>query len=180
MERWDICNIDRQKTGRTMVRGEKMAKDDYHLVAHVCLFNEQGEMLIQQRSANKSTWANRWDLTVGGSALSGETSRDAAARELKEELGVEYDFSCCRPNLTMQFDHGDRGFDDIFLIDFTPEQFCLQSEEVQAVRWASREEILCAIRDGSFAPYHEELISLLFALRGRWSSATELYEEEPT
>ena len=93
MERWDIYNIDRQKTGRTMIRGEKMARDDYHLVAHVCLFNERGEMLIQQRSANKSTWANRWDLTVGGSALSGETSRDAAQRELREELGVEYDFS---------------------------------------------------------------------------------------
>jgi len=142
-------------------------------VAHVCLFNERGEMLIQQRSANKSTWANRWDLTVGGSALSGEASRDAAQRELREELDVEYDFSDCRPNLTMQFDHDDRGFDDIYLIDFTPEQFCLQPEEVQAVRWASRDEILEAIRDGSFAPYHEDLIRLLFALRGRWSSATE-------
>ena len=173
MERWDIYNIDRQKTGRTMIRGEKMARDDYHLVAHVCLFNERGEMLIQQRSANKSTWANRWDLTVGGSALSGETSRDAAQRELREELGVEYDFSDRRPNLTMQFDHGDRGFDDIYLIDFTPEEFHLQEEEVQAVRWAGREEILAAIRDGSFAPYQEDLIGLLFALRGHWSSATE-------
>ena len=175
MERWDLYNMDREKTGRTVARGKALERDEFHLVVHVCLFNNQGEMLIQQRSAGKSTWPNRWDITVGGSALSGETSRDAAARELMEELGIEYDFTNRRPNLTMQFDHGDQGFDDIYCIDFDaePTTLHLQQDEVQAVKWASKEEILSAIRDGSFVSYHESLIGLLFALRGRWGSVTK-------
>jgi NADH pyrophosphatase NudC (nudix superfamily) len=41
----------------------------------------------------------------------------------------------------------------------------LQESEVQAVRWATEEEILQMLEDGLFIPYHPSLISLLFALR---------------
>ena len=40
-------------------------------------------------------------------------------------------------------------------------------EEVQAVRWAEKEEILAMIDAGTFIPYHKPLIELLFAMRER-------------
>lgn len=82
MEIWDLYTKDRIKTEETMVRGEKITKGFYRLVVHVCIFNSQGEMLIQQRQLFKSSWPNMWDVTVGGSAISGDTSQSAAEREV--------------------------------------------------------------------------------------------------
>ena len=73
MELWEVYDKDRQKKGRTMVRGGKIAANDYHLVVHICIFNSKGEMLIQQRQPFKHGWSNLWDVTVGGSALAYET-----------------------------------------------------------------------------------------------------------
>lgn len=41
----------------------------------------------------------------------------------------------------------------------------LQQEEVQAVRWCGKQEIVQMIEDGRFIPYHKSLIELLFAMR---------------
>lgn len=82
MELWDIYNRDKTKTNKTMVRGEKFEKGACHLVVHACIFNSKDEMLIQQRQPFKSGWPNMWDITVGGSALSGESSQTAIEREL--------------------------------------------------------------------------------------------------
>ena len=46
MELWDLYTKDREKTGKTMIRGAKMPADLYHLVVHVCIFNSSGEMLV--------------------------------------------------------------------------------------------------------------------------------------
>jgi isopentenyldiphosphate isomerase len=88
-EQWDIYDESRQKTGRTMNRGEHIP-GAYHLVVHVCLFSAAGKMLIQQRQPFKEGFPNLWDLTVGGSALAGETSRQAAVRETAEEIGYSW------------------------------------------------------------------------------------------
>ncbi|MBQ8513301.1 MAG: hypothetical protein IJ497_11850 [Clostridia bacterium] len=59
------------------------------------------------------------------------------------------------------------GFDDIYLIEknVVLSELHLQPEEVQAAKWADRDEILAMIDDGSFIPYHKSLIELLFFMR---------------
>ncbi len=89
MELWDIYDKDRVKTGKTMVRGAEFAPDSYHMVVHVCIFNSKGEMLIQQRQPFKEGFPNLWDITVGGSATMGDSSQDAAEREVFEEIGLK-------------------------------------------------------------------------------------------
>ena len=84
MEIWDLYDKDRIKTGETMVRVSKFKENTYHLVVHVCIFNLEGKMLIQQRQPFKDGWPNMWDITVGGSAVSGDTSQLAAEREVYE------------------------------------------------------------------------------------------------
>src|SRR5690606_20150891 len=93
MELWDVYDKNRNLTGRTMKRGSTFKEGDYHLIIHVCIFNSKNEMLIQQRQPWKKGWPNMWDITVGGSALSGETSTGAAERETFEEIGYKIDLS---------------------------------------------------------------------------------------
>ncbi|MGX9134851.1 NUDIX hydrolase [Rummeliibacillus sp. JY-2-4R] len=164
MELWDVYDINRNKTNRTWARGEKLQLGDFHLVIHVCIFNSNGDMLIQQRQFCKEGWPNMWDLTVGGSAITGDTSQTAAQRELYEELGLKLDFLQIRPHLTINFENG---FDDIYLIEENVHlhTLTLQYEEVQNVKWASKEEILAMIKKGEFIPYYESLIQFLFDSR---------------
>jgi isopentenyldiphosphate isomerase len=176
MELLDLYTADREKTGRTMVRGEPTPAGFYRLVVHVCIFNPEGQMLIQQRQPFKKGWSNLWDISVGGSAVSGDSSRSAAERETFEELGLSVDLSDVRPTLTVHWEHG---FDDYYVltqsVDLTALR--LQAEEVQAVRWASKDEILQMIDDGRFIPYEKSLIELLFFRRDHRSSHTR---EDPT
>ncbi|MBP3914859.1 NUDIX domain-containing protein [Clostridium sp.] len=164
MEIWDLYTKDRIKTEETMVRGEKITKGFYRLVVHVCIFNSQGEMLIQQRQPFKSSWPNMWDVTVGGSAISGDTSQSAAEREVYEEIGYKLSLDGIRPALTINFEDG---FDDMYLIkkDIEISDLYLQYEEVKAVKLASKEEILKMIDEETFIPYHKSLIELLFFMK---------------
>ena len=171
MEVFDLYTADRQKTDRTMVRGERTPEGYYRLVVHVCIFHPDGRMLIQQRQPFKQGWSNFWDVSVGGSAVAGDTSRSAAERETREELGLVLDLQEVRPSLTIHWEHG---FDDFYLLTMPVDlsSLHLQEEEVQAVRWASREEILKMIGDGTFIPYDKSLVELLFFRRNHRSSVT--------
>ena len=76
----DLYTVDREPTGKTAVRGEVHEKDTYRMVVHVCIFNSKGEMLIQKRADNIERWPSFWDISVGGGASAGDTSRRAAER----------------------------------------------------------------------------------------------------
>jgi len=166
VELWDVYDQDRIKQNRTMIRGQQFSEGDYHLVVHVCIFNSEGQMLIQQRQPFKEGWSNYWDFTVGGSATAGDNSRTAAQRELFEEIGLSIDFAQLRPFLTVNFSHG---FDDFYLIEHEVDldKLVLQYDEVQQVKWATKEEIISLVRCGQFIPYYESLIHLLFDMRKR-------------
>ncbi|MBR2414554.1 MAG: NUDIX domain-containing protein [Clostridia bacterium] len=161
-EKWDLLDADRIPTGEVFDRKGTIIPGQLHTVVHICIFNENNELLVQHRVNNKACWGGKWDLSAGGSALSGETSRQAAHREVKEELGLDIDFNNRRPHLTVNFDCG---FDDNYIVrvqDLDLSALILQKEEVQNVRFAPLDEILAMIEDGSFVPYRKNYIRLLF------------------
>lgn len=172
MELFDLYTANREKTGRTMVRGESTPEGFYRMVVHVCIFDPEGRMLIQQRQPFKRGWPNLWDISVGGCAVSGDSSQSAAERETREELGLAIDLKDARPTLTIHFEDG---FDDIYVLTMPVDlsSLKLQYEEVQAVRWAPKDEILRMIDDGRFIPYEKSLIELLFFRRDHRSSHTK-------
>lgn len=95
---------------------------------------------------------------------------------MKRELGIArcglaIDLENIRPSLTIHFEHG---FDDIYILTQPVDlsSLHLQHEEVQAVRWASKDEILRMIDDGTFIPYEKSLIELLFFRKDHRSSHT--------
>lgn len=164
MELWDIYDDERKKTGKTMVRGQAFEAGANHLVIHVCIFNAKNEMLIQQRQSFKQGWPNLWDVSLGGSALAGENSREAAQREAFEELGLRLDLEGVKPQVCVTFEHG---FDDFYLVEqeVCLEELKLQQSEVQAVRWASREEVLHLLETKEFLPFCRSFIQWLFDCR---------------
>lgn len=167
MEIWDTYDRNRVITADKMIRGEAFDNGQLHMIVHLCLFDSNERILIQQRQADKAGWADMWDISVGGSALSGETSQAAIKRETKEELGSEIDFEEVRPHLTINYDHG---FDDIYIIhkNIAIEDLSLQEEEVQAAKWATKDEILDMISKGYFIPYFPNFIELLFESRNQY------------
>ena len=169
MERFDLYDSRRRFTGRTIARGEDVPDGLRRLVVHVCVFNDKGEMLIQQRQSFKEGWPNLWDVSVGGGVQAGETTQQAARRELQEELGLEFDFENETPMLTTTFR---KGFDDLYIIHLEPDldTLRLQPEEVQAVRWAGRDEVLAMIDSGTFIPYSRPFMEYVFFRHDHWGN----------
>ena len=89
-ELWDVYTIDRKKNGKICARGEQenLLKDEFHLWVMVWIKNpETGKYLVSQRSADKDTDPLKWE-TVAGHSIAGDTSLDAALREVFEEVGI--------------------------------------------------------------------------------------------
>lgn len=59
-----------------------------HRAISVFLFNDKGELLLQQRSAQKIVGAGQWANTCCGNVRPGETYEECAYRRLQEELGI--------------------------------------------------------------------------------------------
>ena len=169
VEKWDAYTVDRVKLSKTVISDEELKTDEYRIVIGGCIFNKKNQMLIQKRQSTKKTWANMWDISVSGSAISGETSAEAAQREIKEELGLDFSLKGQLPQLSVSFT---KGFEDYYLIeeDVNINEVVLQVEEVQDVKWATLEEIRKMMEIGDFIPYHEHLISLLFEMKTTYGS----------
>ena len=69
-------------------RGEVHGNNLLHRAVHVLLFNGEGELFLQKRSRFKDRHPGVWDSSAAGHVDAGEEYDDAAARELREELGV--------------------------------------------------------------------------------------------
>ncbi|MBX7244845.1 MAG: NUDIX domain-containing protein [Candidatus Sumerlaeaceae bacterium] len=61
-----------------------------HRAVHVLVFDAEGLLIIQQRSQLKDTFPLHWEC-VGGHLSPGEYYREAAFREVEEELGIRAD-----------------------------------------------------------------------------------------
>ena len=53
MEIIDLYDKDRQALNETAERGSELPKGRYRLVVHLCIFNDNDEMLIQKRQTTK-------------------------------------------------------------------------------------------------------------------------------
>ena len=162
MEILDIYDKYRMKTGMTYPRNQEIPKGGLRLIIHILIFNDKGELLIQQRADSKKM-GGLWDISCGGACQAGEDSWQGARRELAEELGIDFDFSNLRPILTANFD---KGFDDFYIVrkNIDIKDLKLQEEEVKDARWASRYEVFDLYTKGLFVRYKKSYLDLLFDL----------------
>jgi len=59
-----------------------------HRAVHILIFDQTGDLYLQQRSRWKDRHSLKWDSSAAGHVAAGESYDDTARRELKEELGV--------------------------------------------------------------------------------------------
>lgn len=63
-----------------------------HLAFMAFVIVPPGEILLTQRSKNKSLWPLHWDASTISHVLPGETVEKAANRRGREELGIDVEF----------------------------------------------------------------------------------------
>lgn len=145
MEFFDLYSENRQPLGRRVLRGEPIPQGAYHIVVQVMTINRKGEILLTQRVPQKTS-GGKWECS-GGCAVSGETSRSAAIRELYEETGIRAFESELYLEWTMTTDSMLRDF-YILVKDVPLRSLHLQAAEVCAAKWVTYERLCEMVRLG--------------------------------
>jgi len=87
-ECFDVVNENDEIIGKAK-RSECHEKNLIHRAAIIFIFNDKGKLLLQKRSKFKDLYKSYWTGSASGHVDSGESYKDAAKRELKEELGIK-------------------------------------------------------------------------------------------
>lgn len=126
-------------------RTEAYTKGLPHRSVHALIRNSAGQYLLQQRSHDKPTWPDKWDLSAGETLRGTETFLAGLRRGVEEELGITlneepeilHDRYYCEYEWPPYKVYG---IITLFRFEYDG-QVALTDGEVQATRWASPSEI---------------------------------------
>ena len=182
-EQFDITDERGFPTGKTVSRSKAHEKGILHRTAHTWIVRKNGDsyqVLLQKRSADKDSFPSMYDTSSAGHILAGDTPLETAARELKEELGIEIKQDCefkligkFRIKYEKEF-HGKMFRDNevafVYIYDEPVDEtkLVLQDNEVENVKWFDVEEVYegCVHRDGTFCVPMEGLELIMKYLKG--------------
>lgn len=138
MEYFDVIDINRKPLNKVKARGEQLEENEYNVGVEAWILNSKREVLITQRSKNKSH-SNLWECP-GGCSIAGESSLQTLKREMEEEIGIDISNIDVKYVDTKLYK---KQFVDIytFNIDIDITKLKLQEEEVQDAKWVSIEEL---------------------------------------
>jgi isopentenyl-diphosphate delta-isomerase len=109
-----------------------------HRAISIIIFNDKGEMLIQQRALKKYHWAGIWSNTCCTHPRKNESFRAAAERRLFEELGfrttLKEEFHFIYKALDKESGLTEHEYDTVFTGTFNS-SFEFNKDEIQAVEW---------------------------------------------
>ncbi len=151
MELRDLYNSKRILTGEVIKKEEDVPPGRYYITVVVFIENSKGEFLLQKRALKKD---GRW-ATTGGHPVSGESSLEGIVTEIKEELGQTVNQNELTLFKTIMTEDD---FVDLYYMkkNININDIILQEEEVEDIKWATREEIEQLIEDDKFSKSHEE------------------------
>ncbi len=114
-----------------------------HRAANIFVFDSEGRMLLQKRSASKDEYPLCYTSSASGHLNAGETYDEAAPRELEEELGL-------RSPLTMvaKFNGGPHSANEhtVLYKTVTDEAPTLHPEEIESAAFFDLDQIAEMIR----------------------------------
>lgn len=137
MELVDVVDINSNYTGEVVTREEAQKRKLGHWEVIIIIINDKRQVLLQKRSANKKYYPNKWAL-CSGLVISKESVDEAAIRELKEEIGVDFSFNDLNVldsnlNLTRFYYVKCNESEDFFTI---------QESELSCVKWFDLDEVI--------------------------------------
>ena len=151
MEKRDLYDENKILTGETIYKGQEVTIGRYYITVVVFIQNDKNEFLIQKRVAKKD---GKW-ATTGGHPVSGETSKQGIITEIKEELGINVIENNIILFKTLKTEDD---FVDIYYLkeNINIDKIKIQEDELEDVKWASKQEIEKLIENGQFSESHTE------------------------
>lgn len=142
MELVDIVDENNKLTGQVEERWVAYNNGLWRRTVSCWIMNENGDVLLQKRTANKLRNPNKWAKT-GGQVDSGETVEEAIFREVKEELGIEIPKNQIKViDIHKSDGKGKRfSYNFIFIVNYKIDDYVLQKEEVAEVKYFTIEEM---------------------------------------
>lgn len=146
MELWDAYNSSFVKIEDvTLVRGEPIPKDIFHLVCDVLVKHADGTFLLMKRDPQKH-FGGMWEATAGGSALAGENPLQCAIRELKEETGI-ISTNLVEVGREVSDETHSIYVEFLCITDWEKDNISLQKGETVDYKWVSKDKLLAMKRD---------------------------------
>ena len=149
-EQIDVLNEDGSPAGFACGRSRVHAEGLWHRTVHIWAFNGEGKILFQLRSRVKENNPGLLDTSCAGHISAGDSSVNAAVRELREELGIvkssrdlEYLFEAKHESVLNGGTYLDNEFYDVYkvmLSDAEAKSLKPQPGEVDGFVWLTREE----------------------------------------
>jgi isopentenyldiphosphate isomerase len=165
-EKIDVLNDRGLMTGEVVWKSEAHRLGLWHQCFHCWIASPKipsggPYLFVQRRVAEKETWPDRLDVTVGGHLGAGEEALEGGLREIKEELGLQVaagDLTLLGTRrVELEIPAGiDREFQEVFLLvrSLSPNALRLQKEEVAAVARLRLADVE-ALCEGSEVPAEE-------------------------
>ena len=155
-EYFDTYDINMNKVDFVWERGKKYPSSLYHIVVSVLLINKEQKILVTLRNPSK-THPLCYEITTG-SVLKGETPRQGAVREVKEEVGIDL-----KESDLIEF--GRAAIDDMHVlayvafIDFDESHIILDENEVIDYTLLTFNEFAQIIEHKDFHPLNRKIIN---------------------
>ncbi len=145
----DIVSETGEPTGKVALKSEAHKQGWFHNTIHLWLYTKKGEILLQQRSHKKSIYPLLWDVSAAGHIDAGESFKNAAIRETREELGLTISKNDLikigvhkHPNSYANGAIKDNEFHQVYIAELKVKinQLVPQEEEVEAIKLVSFKE----------------------------------------
>lgn len=149
-EYWDLLDEQGNDTGVRMLRGEKQPHNSWHGVVGIVIQNNIGELLFIKRAATKEQYPSMWEH-IGGCIVSGETPKEAAYREVYEEIGI----SISEENLVLVdtfFEKTAYVYTFYIQKDINIEKCLLQKNEVDNIKWVDLKDVSVYLESEEISP----------------------------
>lgn len=128
-----------------------------HRAFSLFIFNDKGELLLQQRAAGKRLWPLYWSNSCCSHPRAGETMDFAVARRLEQELGMSADLSFVY-KFQYQASFNEEGSEhelcSVYLGRSKTEP-TMNTTEIEAFRWISPADLTAALASNpeQFTPW---------------------------
>lgn len=168
----DIVTEDNQLTGRSELKSMAHREGLWHRAAHVWIYNDQKEILLQKRAAKKELFPDVWDFSVGGHVCAGESVITSAVREVEEEIGVcitseELTLIAIRKASNTYDTLKNNEFYYVYILhkNVRIDNIVKQETEVADVRWFAPKDVMQLFKDGELLPhegtYWKDMVALI-------------------
>jgi isopentenyl-diphosphate Delta-isomerase len=168
MELFDIFHEDGSPANYSTSRTIAHQKGLWHRTVHIWIVNRNGWVLLQKRAMNKEVYPGLWDISCAGHVDAGESSEEAALRELREELGLSVHKNDLKYLFTIRQHYQnetplviDNEITNVYLVrmEFDPESVLYNKDEVTGLKSVEIRDLHNGTVD-AVAPHDEEYAKL--------------------